>query len=218
MDCTAMILTTSDNSHRKITITSTEGQHSLPTIQPRQASSIREKSQTDVMSVYHVGPPKSSSFTVSSCTNSSSPPGTMEPRKNFEPIGANGKTLLANNLSICQTLSSSCEQGPGFSPEILWTRIGWFWYQHCKVRPVLTYNSGGKYDNWETSSSTEIYQRSVLAKIIFTTLSENVRHQQSVASFENVSKSPRDQPTWPFLQTGNIMCLSYRWTMPVAAS
>ena len=29
-----MILTTSENSHRKTTITSTEGQHSLPTIQP----------------------------------------------------------------------------------------------------------------------------------------------------------------------------------------
>ena len=45
------------------------------------------------------------------------------------------------------------------------------------------------------SSCTEIDQRSVLAKTIFTTLSEHLGQQQSVASFENVTKYPRDQPT-----------------------
>ena len=44
--------------------------------------------------------------------------------------------------TICQYLSSACEQVPGFPPEIVWTRLGWLWYQHCKVCLVLTYNSG----------------------------------------------------------------------------
>ena len=78
--------------------------------------------------------------------------------------------------------------------------------QHCKVCPVLTYNSGGKYDNWETSSSTEMYQRSVLAKTLFTTLLQHLGYEQCVTSFENVSNSPRDQPTGPFLQTRNVIC------------
>ena len=45
-------------------------------------------------------------------------------------------------------------KGPGFSPEIVRTRLGWLW----KACPILTYNSGGKYDNWETSLGQRFIQ------------------------------------------------------------
>ena len=46
-----MVHTTSENYPRETTITSTGRKNYLPPIQPGQASSIRKKSQHDVMSV-----------------------------------------------------------------------------------------------------------------------------------------------------------------------
>ena len=83
MDCTAMVLTTSENSQGKTTITY-HRETTFFTYHSTGTNVIHSGKISNWRHVgYQVGPPKSRSFTTSSWTNSSSAPGDMEPRKTF---------------------------------------------------------------------------------------------------------------------------------------